>query len=47
MRRTCVDNSVLGNYTVLRGIGVHNLELNCPHTTTDEESVVLPYGTVR
>ena len=41
-----MDNSVLGNYTVLRRVGVHDLELHCPHTTANQESVALADGTV-
>ena len=38
---TCMDNSVLGNNTVLGGVGFNDLELDGSPTSSYEESVTL------
>ena len=43
---TCVDDSVLGNDTVLGGVCFNNFEFNSSHTTSYEESVALADGAV-
>jgi hypothetical protein len=44
---TRMDHRVLCNYTELRRIGLDDFELDCSHTTAEEERVTLANGTVR
>jgi hypothetical protein len=43
----CMDHSVLGNDTVLGGVGFNDLELDGSHTSSYEESVTLANRAVR
>lgn len=43
---TCVDDRVLGNDTVLCGIGFNDFEFNSSHTSSYEEGIALAHGTV-
>ena len=42
-----MDDSILCNDTELGGISLDNLELDCPHTATDEECVAFAHGPIR
>ena len=44
---TRMDHCVLCNYTELRRIGLDDFELDCTHTTAEEERVTLVNRTVR
>lgn len=41
-----MNNGILGYYTELCGVGFDDLEFDGAHTTTDEESVTLPHGSI-
>ena len=41
-----VDDGVLGDDTELGRVGLNDLELDCSHTTANEESVALSDGAV-
>jgi len=43
---TRVDDSVLGNDTVLGGIGFNNFEFNSSHTSSHEESIPFADGAI-
>jgi hypothetical protein len=46
MQRTSMNDSILSHDTKLRRIRLDNLELYCPHSSTNEESVTFANGAV-
>ena len=41
-----MNHSVRSNNTVRRWVGLYNLELNCPHSSTHKEQISLTYWSV-